>query len=419
MKKTLFLLFLPVAFLSGQLYFPPNIGGQWDTLSHQSLHWCPSKIAELDSFLIASNTKSFLILKNGKMAHERYFGSYTQDSLWYWASAAKTLTAFLVGKAQAQGHLSILDSSSKHLGQGWTSLTVAQEGLITIEDQLQMTTGLEYQGLDLDCTIDTCLRYRNSAGNQWYYHNAPYKLLHDVIRNATGSALNQYTQQTLAASIGFRGIWFDHLYFSKARDMARFGLLLLNQGKWNGQIVLPDTSFLNMMLGSSQNLNLSYGYLTWLNGKSSYIQPGLPWVFSGAIIPSAPADLFMAAGKNDQRIYVLPSQGLVVVRQGNAADSSTLALSAFDDKLWQFIKALNCNGIGLRETKVKSYLYPNPASDQIRLPQGKTPRILLNIHGQRVVPIHRDNVLEVGHLAQGTYVLFYEDGSCSRLVVIP
>jgi hypothetical protein len=107
------------------------------------------------------------------------------------------------------------------------------------------------------------------------------------------------------------------------------------------------------------------------------------------------------------------------VRQGNAADSSTLALSAFDDKLWQFIKALNCNGIGLRETKVKSYLYPNPASDQIRLPQGKTPGILLNIHGQRVVPIHRDNILEVGHLAQGTYVLLYEDGSCSRLVVIP
>ena len=63
------------------------------------------------------------MLKDGKIAIEKYFGTFTKDSLWYWASAGKTLTAFLVGQAQENGLLSISDSTSKYLGSGWTGLT--------------------------------------------------------------------------------------------------------------------------------------------------------------------------------------------------------------------------------------------------------------------------------------------------------
>jgi CubicO group peptidase (beta-lactamase class C family) len=121
--------------------------------------------------------------------------------------------------------------------------------------------------------------------------------------------------------------------------MARFGLLMGNKGKWENTTILNETYF-NEATNTSQNINLGYGYLWWLNGKSSYHLPQSQLQFSGSVIPSAPNDMFMALGKNDQKIYVIPSKKMVVIRMGDAADAVNLALSDFDDVLWQKINAL-------------------------------------------------------------------------------
>ncbi len=417
MKKIAFLILCCSTSISAQLYFPPsNPSAFWDTLSAQDLNWCPQKIARLDSFARAANSKSLLILKDGKIAHEAYYGSFTQDSLWYWASAAKTLTAFLVGMAQEDGFLDINDASSDYLGQGWTSLTPAREMLIKVRDQLQMTTGLDYQVPDLDCTVDTCLQYRMDAGTQWYYHNAPYLLLHGLIDSATGLNINQYTGLKLFGTIGFRGFWFDDLMVSNARTMARFGLLMLAQGQWNGQTILGDLTYLQAMTNSSQNLNPAYGYLTWLNGKSSYIQPGLPIAFSGPIIPSAPGDLYMAAGKNDQRIYVLPSQNLVVVRQGLPADSVALALSGFDDQLWQYLNDLECGLSMCEEVLEPPHGYPNPVQSLLFIEGGQKPQNLQNAQGQNFPIVFENGALLMSHLPKGIYFLGFENGAIQRVL---
>lgn len=62
--------------------------------------------------------------------------------------------------------------------------------------------------------------------------------------------------------------------------------------------------------------------------------------FSGSIIPNGPNDMFMALDKNDQKIYIIPSKKMVVIRMGDAADNVNLALSDFDDVLLQKINAL-------------------------------------------------------------------------------
>ena len=98
----LILLLLPFS-LSAQSYFPPTSGNQWDTLSPQSLGWCAERIDSLYAFLAEKNTKSFIVLKGGKIVLERYFGTYTQDSIWYWASAGKKPTAILVCIAPSEG----------------------------------------------------------------------------------------------------------------------------------------------------------------------------------------------------------------------------------------------------------------------------------------------------------------------------
>jgi CubicO group peptidase (beta-lactamase class C family) len=121
--------------------------------------------------------------------------------------------------------------------------------------------------------------------------------------------------------------------------MARFGLLALNKGKWNGSIILNE-SYFNEATSTSQSINQSYGYLWWLNGKTSYHLPQTQLQFNGSLVPTAPYDMFCALGKNDQKIYVVPSKKMVVIRMGDAADSVNLALSTFDEVLWQKINAL-------------------------------------------------------------------------------
>ena len=368
MRCLLYTLLLVTGPLGAQYYYPPVSSGQWDTVSPASLGWCVSELDTLSEFLEDTHAKGFIILHQGKIAHEEYFGAFTQDSIWYWASAGKSLTAFLVGMAQEQGLLAFDDKTSDYLGVGWTSAPPAKEDLITLKEQLRMTTGLDYTVPDLDCMEDTCLLYKNDAGTYWYYHNAPYRLLQDVVANASGKTYNQYTFQQLSQSTGISGLWVNYVFFSTARSMARFGLLALSKGYWGNTPILSDSAYFYDMVHPSQVHNEAYGYLWWLNGQSTFRQPGIDFPFNGSIIPSAPADLYMAAGKNDQRIYVVPGQDLVVVRIGQAANQSLPALSGFDDELWKLLNAVLCQNVGLESyTRRDISVFPNPAYGYITL----------------------------------------------------
>lgn len=392
------------------LYFPPSGSAVWDTVAAQTLGWCPKQLDSLDAFLKRKNTKSFIVLHRGKIVHERYFGTFTGDSLWYWASAGKTIMAFLTGKAQEEGKLSLGDTSSRYLGKGWTSAPPAKENLITVRDHLQMTTGLEFRVANLNCTADTCLKYRADAGTQWFYHNATYLLLHDILSSATNLSVNQYTWQKLRQNIGMKGFWVGTTYFSNARAMARFGMLMLAEAQWNGVSILNDTNFFRAMIRPSQNINPSYGYLTWLNGQTSYIPPGLSFPITGAMVPAAPADMYMAAGKDDQRIYVVPSEKLVVVRQGNAADSSFLAVSSFDNALWQELNKLRCGApVGQKEYAYSPLgVYPNPAQEYIfseTLAAG-TPYAIFDMLGRKVLEgMYKPEGIHLQSLQPGLYIL--------------
>ena len=362
------------------LYFPPvNPAAAWDTISPSSMAWCTEKIAPLYDFLEQENTKGFLVLRDGKIALEKYFGTFTRDSLWYWASAGKTVTSFLVGKAQEEGYLSIADASSKFLGAGWTSCTPAQEGRITIRHQLTMTSGLDDGVPDNHCTLDTCLDFLASPGTRWAYHNAPYTLLEKVLVNSTGQSVNTYTQAKLEARTGMTGFWFtigyDNVFFSMARSMARFGLLMQNRGVWAGDTLLHDSTYLHQSVNTSQPLNNSYGYLWWLNGKSSYMVPGSQVVIPGMYAPHAPADMFAGLGKNGQIVTISPSKGVVIVRMGNLPGSPGSDFPGlFCDQIWQKLNEVMCNSNGLPETDLQAVnlqIYPDPAQQTftVGLPQ--------------------------------------------------
>ncbi|MFK7951435.1 MAG: serine hydrolase domain-containing protein [Ekhidna sp.] len=331
------------------LYFPPIGSSEWETIDPLSLGWDSESLEKLKDYLPKSNTKALIILKDGKIAFEEYDGkgfskqTFTSESYWYWASAAKTLTSFLIGRVEAEGMLSLDDPSNTYLGAKWTNLTSEQENKITVRHQLSMITGLDDNVANIDCTDPECLIYLQDPEKRWAYHNAPYTLLDGVIENASGQSFDSFFNQQLRDKIGMEGFWdysgFNHIFYSPARSMARFGLLILNKGNWNGEEILNNQVYYEDMITSSQDINPSYGYLWWLNGKNSFKLPGLQTNFSGMMSPDAPAKMFAAIGKNGQLINIVPSQNLVVIRMGDSADDGLVAI-VLQNELWEKLNAV-------------------------------------------------------------------------------
>ncbi len=324
------------------IYFPPLTDTNWETKSITVLNWKQSGVQPLLDYLQLKNTKSFIVLVNGRIVLENYFNGHSKTSPWYWASAGKTLTASITGIAQQEGLININNKVSDYIGNGWTNMPLAKENLITCKNLLTMSSGINDTFSPTQATNPASLVYLSDSGTRWAYHNV-YVKLQDVVASASGQTWSNYFNTKLRDKIGMSGSWIksgtNEVYWSTSRSMARFGLLMLNKGKWENNQILNE-NYVNEATNTSQNINKSYGFLWWLNGKASYHLPQTQFEFQGSIIPNAPNDMFMALGKNDQKIYVIPSKKMVVIRMGDAADSVNNALSDFDNILWQKINAL-------------------------------------------------------------------------------
>ncbi|ULC60536.1 beta-lactamase family protein [Flaviramulus sp. BrNp1-15] len=322
------------------LYFPPINSNEWETTSIADLGWNESEKRPLLDYLEEKNTKGFIMLHNGRIVIEEYFNDHNDSKIWYWASAGKTLTSTVAGIAQDDGLIDINNKVSDYLGEGWTSAPIEKENLITCKNLLSMDSGLD-DSLGDDVS-PSGLQFKADAGTRWAYHNV-YVKMQDVIAQATNETWSNYFNTNLRDKIGMTGQWINldalSVYWSNTRSMARFGLLIHAKGKWeNTQIV--SESFLTEATNTSQNINQAYGYLWWLNGKSNYHLPATQIQFNGELIPNAPNDMYAALGKNDQKIYVVPSKNLVIIRMGEVADGENFALSTFDNDLWGKINML-------------------------------------------------------------------------------
>lgn len=322
-----------------QTYFPPKDSDNWETITAEELNWHPDQLQPLLDYLQEKHTKSFIMLYDGKIVVESYMNGHSATLPWYWASAGKTLTSTVTGIAQDEGLLDINNKVSDYLGTGWTSESLDKENLILCKNLLSMDSGLDDSKGD-DVSPEN-LFYAADAGDRWAYHNV-YVKLQDVVAQASNQSWSEYFNKKLRDPIGMTGSWLPmddlSVYWSTARSMARFGLLVYAKGKWEStQIVSED--YLSQATNTSQEINKAYGYLWWLNGKSSFHLPATQIQFSGELIPNAPDDMFAALGKNDQKIYVVPSKKLVIIRMGDSAEGTNFALSDFDDKLWAKINA--------------------------------------------------------------------------------
>lgn len=408
--------------LSAQIdYFPPLNGDQWDTLSITEAGWCDDQLEALFQHLETENTKAFMILKDGKIVVEKYFGDTNIDTNLPWFSAGKTVTSLLIGIAQEQNLLSIEDKTSDHLGVGWTSLSQEQEDLITIRHQLTMTTGLD--DTENFCVTPECLNYLADPGTRWAYHNGPYTLLTNVIENAGSTNINIFATTNFRNPTGISGVYIplgtNRIFYSPVRDMARMSSLILNKGTWGETVVLGDSIYFQEMTSRSQDINEAYGYLWWLNGSSSYMLPSSQIVFPGSLSPDAPAETYTAIGKNGQYLDIIPSMNISVIRMGDAPDDDLVPLN-FHREMWGYLSQIFCTTTSSQEVPLlaATNVYPNPFSEKLFLETEADIQTIKLYDALGHVIMHQNNNTPIdGYpLSPGLYFLELIDQDQHRIV---
>jgi hypothetical protein len=194
--------------------------------------------------------------------------------------------------------------------------------------------------------------------------------------------------------------------------MARFGSLILNRGIWNGDSLMRDQAYFAAMTNPSQPINLSYGYLWWLNGQQNFMLPGLQLNLPGALIPEAPADMIAALGANDQKLYVIPSKKLVIVRLGLPAGNDMSPVPViFDRALWTRLSTiLMPPTMVVDHTKVMPLqLYPQPAYELLYIDcscsSADDNLYVFDVLGQVVISQPFNAEIDVQSLPAGSYFL--------------
>jgi CubicO group peptidase (beta-lactamase class C family) len=402
--KTLILLLIASAYLAAAEYYYPPIGSdEWNTTSMTDLGWEKEKKTDLSNFLDTTGTKGFIILVDGKIVIEEYFNDFDKTKNWYWASAGKTLTSVMIGLAQQEGLINIENPTSDYLGVGWTNMEASKEREINVRHNLSMSTGLDYTTEDQNCLDPECLNYLDEAGTHWYYYNAPYRLLLDVLDSVYDKRINQVTNELIGNKIGMGGLWLNYVRWGTARDMARFGSFVASGGRWDNGFEL-DKDYFTAMSNTSQDMNKSYGYLWWLNGKESYKRPSTNFVFDGPLVPTAPNDMYAALGKNDQKIYIVPSMNMVVVRIGESADESKAAASSYDTQLWAKIMDM-LPTTSVEELKETLIISPNPVQNELNIATGVSydKAVIYDLNGAVVLESKHSQQINVGGLPAGHY----------------
>lgn len=340
------LLILAVSQLAtAEIYYPPT-DGEWVTASPADAGLCPEAVESALTFARERNSSGVVITHNGRMVAERYWtlddparryvrmrtgttdeGHPIEDV----ASVQKSVVSFLTAMARDRDKLKLTDFVSEHIEVGWSGAHRDQEAAITIRHLLSMTSGLTPR-----------LTFQSAPGTRWQYNTNAYAKMLPVLEAATGQDIRALTAEWLTGPIGmthsswtkrsFAGGLIDanSVGFSTTpRDLARFGILVLTGGEWDGDKLLGNADYLDESLKSSQRLNPAYGFLWWLNGQEAHLRPGSRKLTWGTLNPEAPDDLVGAFGALGRKCYVVPSRGLVVTRLGDEPGE------AFDREFWK------------------------------------------------------------------------------------
>ncbi len=314
-------------------------GDDWQTIDAEAAGLDQAVLDEIADDAETGLSNCWLVVRGGRIVDERYFRGTRADSAQEVFSASKSFTSVLMGMAADEGSFSVGDRASQWIPQ-WQG---GESEDITIEQLLNNTSG-RFQDFETDyvemaarapdkTAFSIGLGQQSEPGTEWVYNNAAIQTLEAVFGESTGQDLSDFAQERLFEPLGMddssliRDAAGNPLTFmgvqSTCRDMARFGLLALRQGNWDGQQIVSEDWMQSSTGRSSQELNAAYGWLWWLNREGTITggdqaTGGSEEGEVGRLVEGAPAEMFFALGLGGQMIAIDPGSDTVVVRLGDA-----------------------------------------------------------------------------------------------------
>jgi CubicO group peptidase (beta-lactamase class C family) len=282
--------------------------------------------APLDEVLRATGTRAFVVVHGDRVVSERYYGDSGRGTLETSFSVAKSFVSTLVGIAIDQGLIGGVDDPVTDYVPELAASDPRFER-ISLRDLLMMSSGLRYEeagfpwpwgddtytyyGVDLREVALERTEIERAPGREWQYNNYNPLLLGLVLERVTGMSVSDYMARQLWQPLGAAGdaSWsldsvrsgFEKMESglnATALDYARFGLLFLHGGRWNGErIVSRGWVRAAIAARTLTDYDNSYGYLWWIDGRRP--------------------DRFYAFGNYGQYIYVDPVARAVIVRLGS------------------------------------------------------------------------------------------------------
>jgi CubicO group peptidase (beta-lactamase class C family) len=315
----------------------------------------PQLLDELAVAAEAARSTCLVVVRDGRIAGEWYFdGAEPTTTRPVW-SVTKSITSTLVGIAQDDGALTV-DESASNWVPAWSGTPAEQ---VTVRDLLANDSGREWS-LALDygqllrsddqTTFAVGLSQPDPPGQVWAYNNAAIQALDPVLRNAIDGDVATFAEERLFEPLGMddttmlrdpAGNTLTYAWAtSTCRDLARFGQMMLAEGRWGDeQIVSPE--WVDAATGApSTDLNAGYGYLWWLNhegvqgdamGFTTAAQAADPATPRRQIVPGAPADVYWARGFGNQIVQVHPGTGTVLVRLSTETDQTRPPVFGVDE----------------------------------------------------------------------------------------
>jgi len=273
---------------------------------------------------------SLLVIKNNHLIAEKYFNEGSVDQKARLQSATKSYTSALVGIALEQGYLSSVDQKMlDFFPEVADQITDPRKEQITIRDMLQMRAGYPWEETDpvlweglLSGHYPPLIEefpLIADPGTEFHYSNLTSNWLGIIVSRACGTNLKSYAEEHLFLPIDAEvGDWGQDaeghnngcgdLHFS-ARDAARFGLLYLNEGEYEGNQVLPADWVRESLQRYSEDINLTGGFPA--NWGLSFSDIGYGYQWWSARVGDHHFDY--AAGHGGQLIILLDELDMIIV----------------------------------------------------------------------------------------------------------
>lgn len=293
---------------------------------------------EVDAFIENAPNKdiqSVVVVKNGALVYESYPNGYTTRSLNDIRSAAKSITALLIGIAVDQEKLRVDDTLLSFFeASSIEDADDERKQRITIDHLLTMASGLNADADDNNTPgnenylelADDWLHFglnipmATEPGTRWAYASLNSFLLGAVLEKATGQEFEEFADTYLLGPLGIESYRWTNTpkglvvaqgnFFISGRDFAKIGQLILNQGCWNGKQLI-----------SQEWLQASFEdrYPVYWENYDTY---GYQWYNHTLTINDKPFSYRFASGNGGQKLYMVPDQDLVVVTMTTAYNTN-------------------------------------------------------------------------------------------------